>query len=116
MSGIIEQQRQYKGSINEARGASGGIATIWNQSIWNCNSETVNQYWIKTVLENKVNKKIIIIYNIYVPNHFRDKECCWHDLKDSIDAEENSNIILGDDFNLILHANEKRGGSFTPNP
>lgn len=30
--------------------------------------------------------------------------------------EDNSNIILGGDFNLILHANEKRGGSFMPDP
>jgi len=51
-----------------------------------------------------------------VLNHCRDKDGCWHDLKDSLDVEENTNIILGGDFNLILHANEKRGGSFTPNP
>jgi len=25
---VIEQQRQYKGSISEARGASGGVTTI----------------------------------------------------------------------------------------
>jgi len=43
MSKVIEQQRQYRGSITEARGASGGIATIWNQGIWNCISETINQ-------------------------------------------------------------------------
>lgn len=49
-------------------------------------------------------------------NHCRDKDSCWHDLKESLDAEENTNIILGGDFNLILHANEKRGGSFTPDP
>eukprot|EP00253_Pinus_taeda_P005587 PITA_05587 len=30
--------------------------------------------------------------------------------------EDSSNIILGGDLNLILHANEKRGGSFTPDP
>lgn len=30
--------------------------------------------------------------------------------------ENNSNIIVGGDFNLILHANEKRGGDFLPNP
>lgn len=49
-----------------------------------------------------------------MPNHCRDKDSYWHDLKDSLDAEENTNIIQGDDFNLILHANEKRGGSFMP--
>ena len=94
---------------------------IWNQGIWNCILETIKQNWIKTTLENKVDQQAIIIYNIYVPNHCRDKDSCdkdscWHDLKDSLDAEENTNIILGGDFNLILHANEKSGGSFTPDP
>ena len=116
MNKVIEQQRQYRGSISEARGASGGIETIWNQGIWNCISETINQHWIKTTLENKVDQQAIIIYNIYVPNHCRDKNSCWHDLKDSLDVEENTNIILGGDFNLILHANEKMGGSFMPDP
>eukprot|EP00253_Pinus_taeda_P004132 PITA_04132 len=87
MNGIMEQQKQFKGSINEARGAS-------------------------RVLENKEDKQTIIIYNIYVPNHYRDKDCCWRDLKSNIDEEGSSNIILGGDLNLILHANEKRGGSF----
>lgn len=30
MNKVIEQQRQYRGSISEARGASGGIETIRN--------------------------------------------------------------------------------------
>lgn len=112
MRGIVEQQKQYKGSISESRGASGGITTLWNHSKWNYRSASLHQHWIKTVLENRVDNQIAIIYNIYVPNHFREKECYWDDLKASIDGEENSNIILGGDFNLILHANEKRGGFF----
>jgi len=51
-----------------------------------------------------------------VLNHCRDKDSCWHDLKDILDVEENTNIILVGDFNLIIHTNEKRGGSFTPDP
>ena len=30
--------------------------------------------------------------------------------------EENNNIIMGGDLNLILHANEKRGGCFGDDP
>jgi len=37
-------------------------------------------------------------------------------LKEEIDKEQNPNVILAGDFNLILHANEKRGGTFTPDP
>jgi len=85
MNKDIEQQRQYRGSISATRGALGGIATISNQGIRNCISETINQHQIKTTLENKVDQQAIIIYNIYVPNHCRDKDSCWHDLKDSLD-------------------------------
>lgn len=37
-------------------------------------------------------------------------------MKTSIDGERNTNIIVVGDFNLILHANEKRGGTFAPDP
>jgi len=37
-------------------------------------------------------------------------------LKASIDGETTINIIVAGDFNLILHANEKRGGCFFPDP
>ena len=107
MRGIIDQQKQYKGSIIESRGASRGIATLWNHSKWNCTSEKLHQHWIRIVLENRIDNQTTIIYNVYAPNHFREKECCWDDLKASIDGEINSNIIVGGDFNLILHANEK---------
>ena len=116
MKGIIDQLKQYEGKICESRGASGGIATIWNQSTWTCISDTINQYWIKVTLENQEDNKRIVIYNIYAQNDFRDKEQCWASLKADIDEEDNNNIILDGDLNLILHSNEKRGGIFTHDP
>ena len=116
MQRTIGQLKQYDGSICEARGASGGITTMWNKNIWICTSNTINQYWIKVILEKQSKYKQIVVYNIYSPNHFRDKEQCWATLQEDIQAEDNSNIILGGDLNLILHSNEKRGGIFTYDP
>ena len=116
MTRIIEQLRHYEGQICEARGASGGITTMWNKNIWICTSNTINPYLIKFILEKKEEHKQIVIYNIYAPNHFRDKEQCWATLQEDIQAEDNRNIILGGDLNLILHSNEKRGGIFTHDP
>ena len=113
---IIERHKCYKGSICEARGASGGITSIWNQDEWNSEADLIEQHWIKIVLRNNISKQQIVIFNVYVPNHYRDKEICWDSLSKNIMEEDNSNIILGGDFNLILHANEKRGGSFMPDP
>ena len=73
MKRIIEQFKLYEGCICESRGASGGMATIWNQSTWTCVSNVINQYWIKINLENKADNKKTAIYNIYAPNHFRDR-------------------------------------------
>ena len=44
MKGIIDQLRHYDGHICEARGAFGGITTIWNKNVWTCTSNTINQY------------------------------------------------------------------------
>eukprot|EP00253_Pinus_taeda_P017097 PITA_17097 len=113
---IIGKYKDYKGSICKARGASGGITTIWNQNDWRSEAELIDQHWIKTVLQNSISNQQIVIFNVYVPNHYRDKETCWEALSNHIMEEDNSNIIVGGDFNLILHANEKRGGNFLPDP
>jgi len=106
MNKIIEKHKKYKGCVCDFRGASGGITTLWHQDKWNNTTKTVKQHWIKIVFKNNMSIQQLVIYNVYVPNHYRD----------NIAEEENNNIILGGDLNLILHANEKRGGNFTPDP
>lgn len=116
MKKIIDHQKQYLGTISGSRGASGGIVTIWDSHRWNCNSAIVNQNWIRTNLESRTRDRNVVIYNVYVPNHYKEKEICWDNLKESIEGESTTNLIVAGDFNLILHANEKRGGNFTHDP
>eukprot|EP00253_Pinus_taeda_P010539 PITA_10539 len=116
MQKIIDAQRHFSGVISSSRGASGGIVTMWNNQNWDCNSTIYNQNWIRTNLNSKEENCDLIIYNVYIPNHYREKEQCWKELKENIDNEQTSNIILAGDFNLILHANEKRGGNFMHDP
>eukprot|EP00253_Pinus_taeda_P006959 PITA_06959 len=116
VSQTIGKYKNYRGSICEARGASGGITTIWNQNDWQCESEIVEQHWIKIVLKNNNSQQQIVIFNVYVPNHYRDKGNCWETLSNHILEGDSNNTIVGSDFNLILHANEKRGGKFLPDP
>eukprot|EP00253_Pinus_taeda_P018715 PITA_18715 len=89
---------------------------MWNNEHWDCDSTIYNQNWIRTNLNSKDENCELIIYNVYIPNHYREKELCWKELKESIDSEQTSNIIIAGDFNLILHANEKRGGNFMHDP
>eukprot|EP00253_Pinus_taeda_P028479 PITA_28479 len=116
MQKIIDAQRQYLGAVSSSRGASGGIVTIWNSQQWNCDSATINQNWIRTKLDSKKENRSLTIYNVYVPNQYREKELCWKEIKEGIDSEHTANIIIAGDFNLILHVNEKRSGNFMHDP
>eukprot|EP00253_Pinus_taeda_P031705 PITA_31705 len=59
---------------------------------------------------------MVRIYNIYSPNQYREKEACWNTLEANLEEDQDNNLILAGDLNLVLHANEKRGGTFTADP
>lgn len=113
---LISQQRQYSGCASEARGASGGILTMWDNSRWICSYTNIHQNWIFVKLEGKDNGAEVKIYNVYSPNHYREKEACWSALNTTIEEDPDSNIIFAGDLNLVMHSNEKRGGTFAPDP
>ena len=81
MKAIMDKMKHYGGTLSESRGASGGLAILWNHIIWNHKDTTKNQNWIKVTLENCRDQKEIIVYNVYGPNHYRDKEICWSSIK-----------------------------------
>ena len=116
MSRVISQQKHFNGCASEVRGASGGILTIWDRNKWICDSTSVHQNWIRITLESKTGGSKVTVYNVYAPNQYREKEMCWNTLEASIEEEQNNNLIIAGDLNLVMHANEKRGGNFTPDP
>lgn len=59
---------------------------------------------------------MIIVYKIYGPNHYRDKEVCWCSLQTNMESVGSNKFIIGGDLNLVMHPKEKRGGNYTPNP
>ena len=81
---IIDRHKRYKGCTCEARGVSGGITTIWSQEEWNSEAEVIEQHWVKTMLRNNMSKQQIVIFNVYTPNHYSDKEVCWDSLSKNI--------------------------------
>jgi len=113
---IINQQKHFHGCASEARGASGGILTMWDNNAWICESTRVHQHWIQVKLESRTGGTNVTIYNVYVPNQYREKEVCWNTLETSIEEEHNNNLIIAGNLNLVLHSNEKRGGHYTPDP
>eukprot|EP00253_Pinus_taeda_P019808 PITA_19808 len=116
MQKIVDAQKNFSGTSSDSRGASGGITVMWNNQHWDCKSSFLNQNWLRINLSHKDESCDLIIYNVYIPNQYREKEQCWKELKEDMDNEQNPNIILAGDFNLVLHANEKRGGNFPHDP
>jgi len=106
--------KNYSGTSKGSDGASGGIGTLWNKNKWEISNSQLCNWWIRTDLRNKSTQEVYFIYNIYAPNHYRDKISCWNTLEADLSSIQSSLIILGGDMNLIRQVEEKFGGNFHP--
>jgi exonuclease III len=108
--------KNSQGIAENARGASGGLCTLWNTTkIELLNSDT-RMHWIHTSLLHKDSGVQVNLINIYVPQHIEEKRICWETLQDFLQKNELDNIILGGDLNVTLSQEEKRGGSIVRDP
>eukprot|EP00253_Pinus_taeda_P013228 PITA_13228 len=115
---LLQTQRfkNYTGISKGSDGASGGIGTLWNKNKWEIINSQLCNWWIRTDLKNKNTQEVYFIYNIYAPNHYRDKTSCWNSLEADLSSIHSSWIILGGDMNLIRQVEEKYGGNFHADP
>ena len=61
---------------NNSRGASGGIATFWDPSLYDIEAEEWTVHWVFTKLNHKQSGRKVSLFNIYVPVlHAEKKEC-----------------------------------------
>jgi ribonuclease HI/exonuclease III len=105
-----------KGVADNARGASGGLCTMWNSSKLDLIHSDTRMHWICTQLLHKESGQTVSLFNIYVPQHIDEKRNCWHSIQDYLSENELENIILGGDLNVTLSTEEKRGGSIVRDP
>jgi len=112
----VKRIKNFEGYSIGSEGASGGIGTLWNRNKWTYSNLQSCNWWIKTELRNKSSQEIYSIYNIYAPNHYRDKARCWESLSLELQSLNDSKIILGGDLNLIRNVEEKFGGKFYADP
>ena len=101
---------------NSARGASGGIGTLWNSNKYALTSEATNTHWLMLKMQNLDTKETIAIFNVYSPVNIREKKECWDTIKQQADLTTLENVIIARDLNLTLHSSEKRGGSTVRDP
>lgn len=94
-----------------ARGASGGLGTLWNASKFSVISETLNTHWLFLKLQHLVSKEIVSLFNVYIPVNVREKKACWESIRNQADLVNLENTIIAGDLNLTLLSVDKSGGN-----
>jgi hypothetical protein len=63
-----------------ARGASGGICTVWNTKIFREEQKLESSHWMLVHLKHLQSGIIYPICNVYMPNNYWEKIECWESL------------------------------------
>eukprot|EP00253_Pinus_taeda_P023887 PITA_23887 len=104
------------GKVVSSRGTSRGLATLWNDHLFQLENHKETQHWIQTELMHKASKLNITLFNLYVPVSYQEKRECWSSLSAYLEQIAPSNIIIAGDLNIIMKAKEKRGGTNNRDP
>jgi exonuclease III len=99
------------GQVVSARGASGGLGTLWNINKYSLVTEILNTHWLFLKLQHLDTKEVFSLFNVYVPVNAGEKKACWDSIRNLAEIENLENIIIVGDLNLTLLLSEKRGGS-----
>ena len=104
------------GIANNSRGASGGIATFWDTTLYDLEAEERSMHWVFTKLTHKISGRTVSLFNLYVPVLHAEKKDCWNSLESYLNLKQPDNIIIAGDLNITLAANEKKGGTPVRDP
>ena len=101
---------------NNSRGASGGIATFWDATLYDLEDEERMLHWVFTKLIHKHSGRNVSLFNLYVPVLYSKKKDCWSMLESFLNLQQLENIIVAGNLNVTLAANEKKGGTLVRDP
>ena len=59
--------KKGQGKAVSARGASGGLATFWDNSKYDLEDEESSTHWLFTKLLHKYSGHTVSLFNVYVP-------------------------------------------------
>jgi exonuclease III len=99
------------GTTLNARGASGGICTMWNTHLYREEQIVESTHWTLVKLKHLQSGIIYPICNVYMPNNYWEKRECWDSLMKIKELGAQDNCIIAGDFNTTLHQGEKKGGT-----
>jgi exonuclease III len=98
------------GAAISARGASGGICTVWNAQTFKEEQRVDSNHWTLVKLKHLQIGITYPICNVYMPNNFWEKKDCWETLMKIKELDAQENCIIAGDFNTTMHQREKKGG------
>jgi exonuclease III len=81
LKNLLNVWRGSQGIAKNAKGALGGLCTLWNASKIDLISSDTCMHWIHTKLLHKDSGYQVSIFNIYVPQHLGEKKQCWESLQ-----------------------------------
>jgi exonuclease III len=104
------------GRAVSARGASGGLATLWDSSKIDLIEDAATTHWLYTKLLHKGSGHLVSLFNLYVPALINEKKDCWDSLALFLNQRNTVNLIVAGDLNVTLSQAEKKGGSIVRDP
>ena len=108
--------KRSEGQAISARGALGGLGTLWNANKFSRIKEVANTHWLLSTLQHVDSNETLYLFNVYVPGSVGEKKSCWESIRRMAEKEDLVNIIIAGDLNLTLSPAEKRGGSVVRDP
>ena len=75
-----------------------------------------NKNWLFVKLENKENKEVFWIGNIYGPTIQAQKENFWNSLEEQCKGKKQTPCFIAGDFNVTISTEERRGGTKVRDP
>ena len=102
----------FEGLAVSARGASGGIGSLWRKDGFNLIHSVSNTHWILSILLHKDSSIQLSLFNIYVPILYMEKKSWWKSIQDCLSSQNINNIILVGDLNITLRFKDKKGVQF----
>ncbi|KAK1394757.1 hypothetical protein POM88_013813 [Heracleum sosnowskyi] len=91
----------------EAEGMSGGLATMWDSSLFNKIDVTKEARWLWVTLDEKSSLKKVHCVNIYAPHNRRARREFFGGLRGMILSRNQEKIIICGDFNSIRSQEER---------
>ena len=94
-----------------ARGASGGLATLWDSAKLDLIEEEGTIHWLFTKLIHKDSGHLVSLLNMYVPVSLAEKKECWDSVNLFLNQHNIENLVVVGDLNVTLALAERKGGS-----